>query len=173
MIYRPGMIGAHAVSGDCELAQFVPRYMLSALQLGVCVAPCGLNNLMPCRCPRTAVLEINPVDWMAAAIVHTMRAHPAPTPADGQDVGPRPVPVPVYNLVNVADGCPSFCALGRAMATALAQRQAELAASGISNSDLPPALMALTGTQFAAAVAAHPDCALTPLKDGTGSVFVS
>jgi thioester reductase-like protein len=90
-IYRPAMIAAHTERGLGNRDDFPTRYMAGCLELGRYIAD------------EAAVLDLTPVDFVAAAIAALVVAHPR---GGG-----------VHHLTNT-DQSPTYAALGRAMAAA-------------------------------------------------------
>jgi fatty acid CoA ligase FadD9 len=90
-IYRPAMIAAHTERGIGNRDDFLTRYLAGCLELGRYIDD------------DTAVIDMTPADFVAAAIAALVVAHPR---GGG-----------VHHLAN-ADQSPTYAALGRAMAAA-------------------------------------------------------
>jgi thioester reductase-like protein len=152
LIFRPGMIGGHSVTGLSEPAQFVPRYLLTVLQTGFFVACTSSGS---CNC--SALLELIPVDWTAAAIVLA-------SGSSGQMLWNVPRPAggcPVYHLVNRAANCLSFCQIGHLWAELVTAHHLSRGHSD-PDSHMPFQLRPVNRAAFAQALT--PQTALWPLR---------
>ncbi len=90
-IYRPAMIANHSTRGAGNADDYLNRYFTGCKELGLYVDR------------DDAILDLTPVDFVAAAIAALVVARPAPDAT--------------YHLVNV-DQSPSFAAIGRAFVAA-------------------------------------------------------
>lgn len=88
-VVRPGMITGHATSGHSNATDFVNRYLSSVVQLG-------------CYIDEEAILDLSPVDWVAAStVVLAQRSASYSTAASAAASAAVETAAPVYHLTLV------------------------------------------------------------------------